>query len=945
VPRFIDRLLGRGPVLSHALKSQGPQFAVDRSDIDPAIIGLSSWADVVTAPGRVSRSEAIQSPAVKRSRDLIAGTIGQLPLDVYDASKREQDNGLLKQPERNRPRSVTMAQTVDDILFEGKAFWRVTERYANKFPAYVELVHPDRVDDTQHPVLIDGKPVEDIDLIRFDSPNDPLLRAGARAIRTALQLEAAAYRSALSPMAQGLFTPVDGDDEHEDDEVRKFLADWRNARQQNSDGYVPAWVKYNPLSWSPEQLQMNAARERANAEIATLAGINSEDVNVSTTSRTYFNSWDIRKRFLDFTLGPYMQAIEDRLSMGDVTARGQYAKFNVNAFLETDTLSRYQTYEVGKRVGAITGREIRELEDKPPLTPQEEAAVGSTTTAAPAASRQSEPASQFSSDQEVVTFDAPAAAAEFKVDLDKRTIRGLAVPYGQTAQSNGRTWQFSKGSLAYEDVSRVKLLDGHDWTKPIGRAVQLDDTDAGLVATFKVAATPAGDEALLMASDLVKDGLSIGIADGGEFDERDGVLHAVSAPLAHVALTPCPAFDSARVTAVAASKHNEENPVTDTKVSTEAKTEEVTAPNFGNVAEQIAALLIKGTHADGSGPEAVSPTAQFEVKEEAPYRFDGGRGEHEFSSDLFAVARHDNGSGDAKVRLDKFMSATFDVTTTNVASVNPNRQRPDLFVDQLSYVTPVWDAINKGTLPDGTPFVVPKWNSETTLVGDHTPGSEPSEGGYTTTSQTITPGALSGKYDVYREVVDAGGNPQVSGLIWRGVLRAYFESLEAKAVALLDSLTPTAIALTTAAADDALAGEIEAGFAALHFVRGGDRFDKLVLQEDLYKALVAARDADGRPLYPILGAVNSNGQTASDMGSIRVGGKVGLPAWALGASGTVSESSYLFSSDDVHGWATPPQQLRFEYQVATITFGVWGYQATANTRLAGVREITYDPAA
>lgn len=938
MPTWFDRLLGRGPVLSHALEEEGPAFAIDRSQIDPAIIGLPSWADLVTAPGYVTRSEAIQSPAVKRARDLICGTIGQLPIDVYDGSKRLVDNGLLKQPERYVPRSVTMTRTLEDVLLEGKAFWRVTERYTSGFPMFVDRVDPCRVDDGQSPVHIDGRPVADIDLIRFHSPNDPLLRAGARAIRTALQLEAAAYRSALSPMAQGLFTP-DGDEEFTDDDVRKFLADWRNARQQNSDGYVPSGIKYEPLSWSPEQLQLIAARERADAEIATLAGINSEDVNVSTTSRTYFNSFQKRKDFLDFTLGSYLQAVEDRLGMGDVTPRGQYVKFNLSAFLESDPLTRYQTYAAGLQVGAITPEEIRGLEDKPPIP-------GGTTPVA-ATQPKELTASQFSSDQDVLTFDAPPAAAEFKVDLEKRTIRGLAVPYGQTAQSGGRMWSFSKGSLTYDDVSRVKLLDGHDWSRPIGRAVSLDDTDAGLVATFKVAATPAGDEALLMASDLVKDGLSIGVGNGGQFDEQDGVLHAVSAPLAHVALTPCPAFDSARVTAVAASKNNQGETVTDTKVSTDAKTDEVVGPDFSGIAEQVAALLIKGKHADETGPQAVSATAQFEVKEELPYRFDGTRGEHDFSSDLFSAA---TGNGEAKVRAEKFLGdkevrAAFDVTKANTAALNPNRQRPDLFVDNLDFVTPVFNAMNKGTIPDATPFTLPKYNTSSGLVADHTEGTEPTEGAYSVTSQTVTPAPLSGKVEISREVIDQGGNPQVSQIIWRQIQRDWAETLEAKAVAMLTGLTPTGITLTAGAVDKVLAGLLEGELAALQFVRGGDRFDQFPLHVDLYKALIAARDADGRVLYPAIGPVNANGQVAPGFGSIVVGGKVGVPAWGLGTSGTVAASSYLFNSDDCHAWASAPQQLRFEYQVATITLGVWGYQATANTRLAGVREVIYDPIA
>lgn len=923
-----------------------PTFEVDRSNIDPAVIGLASWADAITAPGRVSRSDAIQAPAVKRSRDLICATIGGLPLQVTNAAKQSVARSLLEQPERNVARSVTMTRTFDDLLFEGVAWWRVTARTPDKYPAFIEIVHNSRVDASKSPVKIDGEEVPDADLIRFDSPNDPLLRAGARAIRTALQLEAAAYASALSPMPQGIFE-ADPDVLIEDDERRKFLADWRNARQRSADAFMPDGVKYSPQSWSPEQLQLIGARERAEAEIATLAGINSEQVNVSTTSRTYFNAFDKRKEFLDFTLLPYMKAVEDRLSMGDVTPRGQQVRFNADAFLRSDTLTRYQTYEVGLRVGALTEPEIRELEDRPPIeAPETPPAQGDSVE-----SNSDGGESAFSDAPSTLQFDAPAAQAEFKVDLESRTIRGLAVPYGASAVSGGRRWSFSKGSLKFDDVSRVKFLDGHDWSKPIGRAVSLEETDAGLIATFKVVATPAGDEALLMASDLVKDGLSIGVALGGEYEERDGVMHALSAPLAEVSLTPCPAFDSARVTQVAASNDtpNKEfqtmEPEDITPETVQAPTAEVTASAVPATAptapvfdyDALAAAIAKGNE-PVEGPEVVTATPTLQVSEPLPYRFDGTQGEHDLSTDLFAIAAGKSGSGEAKARTEKFMEdareALFNVATGNVTSVNPNRQRPDLFADKLSYVTPLWNAIAKGPIADATPFVIPSYNTSSGEVADHTQGTEPTGGSYSTTSQTVTPGAVSGKYDVNREVVDAGGNPQVSQLIMRQVLRAYAEYLEGKAAALLAGLTVTDIPLLFADTDAVRAGKVEAGIADLQFARGGDRFDTFMLHQALYKSLTSAKDGANRPLYPIIGAQNSNG-TRVPAGTIEVAGKAGSPAWAL--SGT---KSYLFAADDVLGWASAPQEFRFEYQVASVTIGLFGYQATACVRTAGVRSIT-----
>src|SRR5690606_29464466 len=163
-------------------------------------------------------------------------------------------------------------------------------------------------------------------------------------------------------------------------------------------------------------------------------GIDPEELGVSTTSRTYFNAQDRRKAFLDFVIGGYRQAIEDRLSMPDVTPAGYTVRFNLSAFLRSDDKTRMETYEIGLRVGAYTRSEVRDLEDKQPLTQVEEAAS--------VAAQIEHEVTRFDAEP-VLRFEAPAAQL-FEVDQERRIIRGLAVPYGRVP-SDGRTFVFSKG--------------------------------------------------------------------------------------------------------------------------------------------------------------------------------------------------------------------------------------------------------------------------------------------------------------------------------------------------------------------------------------------------------------------------------------------------------------------------------------------------------------------
>jgi phage portal protein BeeE len=94
---------------------------------------------------------------------------------------------------------------------------------------------------------------------------------------------------------------------------------------------------------------------------------------ITSSSRTYQNSEQRHLDFLDFTLAPYMSAVESRLSMRDILPRGYQTRVNLDGFLRADTLNRMSAYKIGLDVKAYTYDEIRDLEDRPPLTPAQRA--------------------------------------------------------------------------------------------------------------------------------------------------------------------------------------------------------------------------------------------------------------------------------------------------------------------------------------------------------------------------------------------------------------------------------------------------------------------------------------------------------------------------------------------------------------------------------------------
>jgi phage portal protein BeeE len=65
--------------------------------------------------GLMDRQAAMQVPAVARCRNLLAGTVASLDLELYRKStgKKLQSPLWLDQPDLRQPRSVTMAWTIE----------------------------------------------------------------------------------------------------------------------------------------------------------------------------------------------------------------------------------------------------------------------------------------------------------------------------------------------------------------------------------------------------------------------------------------------------------------------------------------------------------------------------------------------------------------------------------------------------------------------------------------------------------------------------------------------------------------------------------------------------------------------------------------------------------------------------------------------------------------
>ena len=94
------------------------------------------------------------------------------------------------------------------------------------------------------------------------------------------------------------------------------------------------------------------------------AAMISSDMNNSMTDQ---NILDGRKEFVAYSLQPYISAIENRLSMDDITRRGNVVRFALDeTFLRADTMARLLAIEKMLTLDLITVDEARALEELSP---------------------------------------------------------------------------------------------------------------------------------------------------------------------------------------------------------------------------------------------------------------------------------------------------------------------------------------------------------------------------------------------------------------------------------------------------------------------------------------------------------------------------------------------------------------------------------------------------
>ena len=328
----------------------------------------------------IDRNFALQVSSVARCRNFVAGVISSIDLGLYKKSTGEKLGSpvWLEQPDQRQPRSVTIAATVDSLMFYAVAYWRTTSLYADDGrPSGFEWVANNRVTYTTNKYgtevqdyFVDGQlvPMSGIgSLVTFQSLLPGVLQSASTTIRAAWDVQKAAAVSAATPMATTILKNNGAD--LPESQIQGILAGWNSARRNRSTAYLTSTLSAENIGFSPKEMGYVDFSQYLATEISRAMNVPSYLISADmNNSMTYQNILDGRKEFVAYSLQPYISAIEDRLSMNDITNSQNQVRFAVDdTFLRVDAKDRLDIIEKMLNLDLIDVEQARQMEQLTPL--------------------------------------------------------------------------------------------------------------------------------------------------------------------------------------------------------------------------------------------------------------------------------------------------------------------------------------------------------------------------------------------------------------------------------------------------------------------------------------------------------------------------------------------------------------------------------------------------
>lgn len=324
-----------------------PETAIAAAAGNPLV---DSFVNYTSSADRIA---ALRVPTISRARDLLVGMVSCLSFKQYGKQWNGEEyeridlppDSWFMQPDPNTTRNFFLANLTDDLLFFGRAFLIVTARNAAGFPSAFTWIPANNVStlDQAGPyqwwgpssqIYFQGLRLETNEVVQFLSPIPGLLSTGSRAINTAVRLDRAAERFATMEVPAGYLRQRGGEPMSGQD-LADLAAAWSEARENSAVAALNEYVEWVESSIDPSKMELVSARTYQAVELSRVANIPAYLVGAPAGSgMTYQNAQQARQDLYLFGAKPFIECIEQTLSMPSVTPRGRYIELDVSSYLE-----------------------------------------------------------------------------------------------------------------------------------------------------------------------------------------------------------------------------------------------------------------------------------------------------------------------------------------------------------------------------------------------------------------------------------------------------------------------------------------------------------------------------------------------------------------------------------------------------------------------------------
>jgi hypothetical protein len=297
-----------------------------------------------------ARNRAMSVPTISRARDLMASVIGCMNLKMYTEMWNGEEmekmplapRTWLRRIDPSLPNNFILSWTFDDLFFYGRAFWYITSRTADGYPASYSRLPASMIQtlDQSGPVwfapskdiVFNGGGLDPNDVVQFLSPIQGIIYMSEQAVATALKLEAARYRNSSSAIPAGILRQTGGEPLSAQ-ELADLAASFNAARETNQTAALNEFVTYTETLTSPDKMLLIDSAEFQAMEMARLCNIPPYLAGISVGSYSYQSSAESRMDLWTFGVRAYADCIAGTLSQNNILPNGTMVEFDVEQYL------------------------------------------------------------------------------------------------------------------------------------------------------------------------------------------------------------------------------------------------------------------------------------------------------------------------------------------------------------------------------------------------------------------------------------------------------------------------------------------------------------------------------------------------------------------------------------------------------------------------------------